>query len=421
MERQRVIIVGGRDYNIPKELRERFEIVRHYEQKTSRIDQLPAADYVFVITDFVNHNVVDAVKRQSSIPVVWLGRGWSHMKLELQRRSILPPDSAPEAAEPAREEEKAQSTTTGLSEDELWRLYKAKIIEAVKGALIPGELVSEADLLDLLSDIAPQGDMRMLLPRLHMGGVIMEVKEGHWSLMIGSDGFESGLASGQPTQRPTTRTVRVNREPPPDRALKMHGLKLGPYASLAALIREMLKYEEFHIDGKPMSIAGCRNIIKRAVELKIVDDTHAQIYVDHKDNVVLKRIAPPDPEPEIAPPSQAPPSPAFALEQMYDQMQVENAQNRITKEKAEELWREVVERVKVQKKMVGTIIENGRIEWLADSAILCCLVPSEYSVYMRQLDSTETWGLVSSIARECFGAGIVIRFVLDNAATKGRA
>lgn len=80
----------------------------------------------------------------------------------------------------------------------------------------------------------------------------------------------------------------------------------------------------------------------------------------------------------------------------------------------------MVERVKVQKKTVGTIIENGRIEWLADSAILCCLVPHQFSMYMRQLDSTETWGLVSSIARECFGAGIVIRFVLDNAATKGR-
>lgn len=89
----KVVLVGGLDWNVPDELRECVEIVKHVEQTNSfRVGTMPAADYIFVISDFASHNLVESVSKQLSIPIVWLKKGWSHMKLELERRSILPPD-----------------------------------------------------------------------------------------------------------------------------------------------------------------------------------------------------------------------------------------------------------------------------------------------------------------------------------------
>lgn len=435
MTRPQVIVVGGMAFNIPKELTEQFEIVKHVEQSSSyRVGSVPQAEYIFVISDFASHNLVDVVRNQLSVPVIYLPRGWSGMKIELQKRSILPPDSSPKTRAPEAAATEVP-TTTGLSEDELWKLYRTKLIDAAKGTLKPRELVSEEDLLETLGDLVgiPKEDVRLLLPKLHMGGIVVPIRDGVWSLLIGEDSYEY-----DPSPAPTPVVKRRKDPPPPtepgisvpspreksyDRARKISGLLMGPYPTLVALAREMQKYQEFHYeDGSPISVEGCKNLIKKAIELKIVDDTHQKIYVDHKPEIVLTRIK--EAEPEVAPIPQAVLTPE-GRQEAYTERVIVEAQRKnladVTVEEAKAYWLRVVHEVKSQKRHIGTILENGRIEWLASSAILVFLVPMEFSVYLNQLESTENWGLVSSHARTMFGPAVVIRFVLDNASRKVRS
>lgn len=434
MSRSRVIIVGGMGFNIPEELTQAFEIAKHVEQSTSfRVGTLPSADYIFVIADYASHNLVTAVKQQVKVPVIWLSKGWAAMKAELQRRSILPPDSSPATRAPEAAPQEPP-TTTGLSEDDLWDLYKTKLIEAAKGALKPRELTSEADLVNILGDLVglPPEDCRLLLHnRLHPAGILVPVKDGIWSLMVGEDSYEFETAP-----LPTSRTKRVPRPPAErrtgasphelalDRARKISGLRMGPYPNMTALCREMQKYREFqHEDGTPLSIQGCKNLIKKAVEMNVVDDTHSNIFVDYKAEVLLTPVAPPKDQEEPKPVVQPPLSSEGVAEQIKEDLKQQIGKEKakkITKEDAERSWAYVVNEVKQRKRHLGTILENGRIEWLADSGMLVFLVPTEFSVYMGQLESTENWGLISSLTRSRFGQAVVLRFVLDNASRKVR-
>lgn len=432
MERPRVIIVGGMDMNIPDELRKRFEIVKHLEQQTNRVDRLPEADYIFVISDFVSHTIVDVVKHKARLPIVYLTRGWSHMKTELERRSILPPDSPEAAEEPARQPDQKQKEApgaTGLSNDDLWELYGKELKQAVTQTLKPRELIAEEDLLDILSDLIgiPKEELRNLkvdgdpfLEKFHMWGLIDMPKEKVWCLMMGDDGFACGkdMPEEKISGRKATRRHRPAGEGE-ERALKMSGLRMGPYLTAAELAREMMKYEEFHLEGRPLSTQSLRKIIQRATELKIVDDTHEKLYVDHKDNVVLKRVEAAVPE-ELEPVDQPPLSEEGKLEKQLEESRPLRPAD-ITKGQAEQYWRVVVDRIRGSKPQITAILGNSRIEWLAGNGILVCLVPQQYSIYMRQLDSTENWGLISSVVRETFGISVVVRFVQDNSVTKGKS
>jgi hypothetical protein len=434
MSRPKVIIVGGMEFNIPEELTQAFEVTKHVEQSTSfRVGTLPAADYIFVIADYASHNLVTVVKQQVKAPVIWLSKGWAAMKAELQRRSILPPDSSPETRAPEAPPQ-APATTTGLSEDELWELYKTKLIEAAKSALKPREPVSETDLADILGDLVglPPEDCRLLLHnRLHPAGIVMPVKDGIWSLMVGEDSYEFETAPlptsrAKRTARPPTerRTGASPSELAYDRARKISGLRMGPYPHMTALCREMQKYREFqHEDGVPLSIQGCKNLIKKAIEMNIVDNTHESIFVDYKSEVILSPVAPTDLQEEPKPVVQPPLSSEGVTEKYTEAVRQEIGKEKakkISREDAERSWAYVVNEVKQRKRHLGTILENGRIEWLADNAMLVFLVPTEFSVYIGQLESTENWGLISSLTRSRFGHAVVLRFVLDNASPKVR-
>lgn len=436
MAKPRVIVVGGMSFNIPRELAESVEIVKHVEQTASyRVGTLPAADYILVIADFTSHTLVDVVKNQMNSKVIYLQKGWASMKSELQRRSILPPDPSP-TREPEAAPQEAP-TTTGLSEDELWKIYRTKLIEAAKGALKPRELISENDLIETLGDLVgiPKEDCRRLLPNLQLGGTVVPVKDGIWSLMVGQDGYEF---DPNPIQAPRSRrrppdledgrtghmhAVNASRtEQSNERARKIAGLHGGPYLTVIALIREMQKYKEFQReDGGVFSTDVYRRIVKRAAELHVVDDTHEKIFVDHNPDVTLTRTVPPDPEPQ--PIVQPPVSAVVTHQNNIDAYVAEKQKEKLggmPKAEAEKHWAHVVNEVKRQKRHLGTILENGRIEWLADTAILIFFVPTEFSVYLSQLEATENWGLIMSEARLRFGPALVVRFVLDNSLRKVR-
>lgn len=438
MQRPRVIVVGGMDFNIPDELKQRFEIVKHLEQKVNRVDRVPECDYIFVISDFVSHTMVNVVKHMARVPVVYLARGWAHMKTELERRSILPPDTPEAAEEPARQPEEPQKQshpTTGLSNTELWEQYGEKVKQALKAALKPKELVAEKELLEIVGDlvglhpnelqsIRPKDRDDTILTYYTMNGLLDQPKEGFFCLMVGDDGFQHGKDMPQEglTSKKNTRRHRPAGDFE-DRVKKMAGLRMGPYITAAELAREMMKYEEFHQNGQPFSMETLRRMIRKAAELNIVDDTHQKIYVDHKDDVVLKKIEKPVPE-ELDLFSQPPLSEEGKIEQADEALMAQVRASRpdeITKEIAEKLWKDVVDDVRGSKRSLATILENSRIEWLGDRSILCCLVPQEYCMYMRQLDDTANWGLISSFARQRFGSAVVVRFVQDNSMTKGSA
>lgn len=437
MQRPRVIIVGGMDFNIPDELKKRFEIVKHLEQKVNRVDRVPEADFIFVISDFVSHTMVNVVKHMAKVPVVYLTRGWAHMKTELERRSILPPETPEAAEEPARQAEEPQKDShpkTGLSNDDLWEQYGEKVKQAIKAALKPKELVREEDLLEIVADlvglhkdelrsICPKGGEDPILNYYTMHGLLGQPQEGIYCLLVGSDGFACGkdMPEEKLNSKRTTRRHRPAGEAE-ERAKKIAGLRMGPYLTASELCREMMKYEEFHQEGHPLSMETLRRLIRRAIELKIVDDTHAKLFVDHRDDVVLKRTETPVPE-ELLPVEEPPLSDEGKTEKADEELMAQvraTHTDQITKEIAERLWKDVVDEVRTTKPHIATILYNSRIEWMGERSILCCLVPQEYSIYMRQLDDTANWGLISSIARTRFGSSVVVRFLLDNSMTKGK-
>src|SRR5262249_41204594 len=89
----------------------------------------------------------------------------------------------------------------------------------------------------------------------------------------------------------------------------------------------------------------------QSCELNIVDDTHQKIYVDHKDDVVLKKIEKPMPEePDLF--TQPPLSEEGKMEQVDEALMAQvraYKSDEITKEIAEKLWKDVVDDVRGSK------------------------------------------------------------------------
>lgn len=101
----RVILIGGMNFNVPRQLREHFEIVAHVVQDQRKVGQLPVADHIVVIRNWVSHVTINAVRRQfPEHPMIWVNKGWNSMREELERRGILKIEDVSVAAEDAPEE-----------------------------------------------------------------------------------------------------------------------------------------------------------------------------------------------------------------------------------------------------------------------------------------------------------------------------
>lgn len=416
-EKKKVMIVGGLPFNIPSELRELFQIVKHVEEGTSRLADIPAVDYVFVMSDFSSHKMLQVVKERAGVPIVYLRKGWASMKEELAERCLLPPGhGAREAEAPAKDPE--TGTLSGLSEDEIWKTYKARFIEAVKGALKPRELVSEADLLGILALVGvPEEDCRLVLPRLQMGGVVDCPKEGFWRSLMAESGFDFGDGSVPATEEPRKRReTPSNRERSLEadgRAKRLRGLPMGPYPSKRAIAREMLRYEEWNPGGvDPATDNTLHRLIERAIRLRVIDDTHQNLVIDHDPAMGFKRLVKngaPSAQDEVPVPL---PMPEKSALELYLEEKRASQQKDLATLKGR--WPEVVQAVKREKKMVGTILESCRIQWIDEERIAVCLVPVEFTMYRLTLEATENWGFVSKVAREIMGQDFVVRFLMEN-------
>lgn len=407
----KVLLVGGLDFNIPKELYTHFNIVKHLSQKNRRIHQVPNADYIFVISDWANHSMVETVKKQTKAPVIWLRKGWAAMKEELSRRSILPPEGAEEAppeATPAPSE--GNTSESGYSEDELWKIYGDEIIQAIRNALKAHELVKEDDLLEILALAGPpKEDCKAFLEsgRLQMKGLVEHVKDGVWRSMIGKDGHaDYGVARG-PFSDPTAKRMPKIVERANERARLIAGLSPGPYTAFTEIGRKMQKYREFHNDGVPIRMDGCRRLIKRAVELGIVNDEQKDIRINFDPEVSLTPVEEPEPELPLLPP--APPVEPEPIKEVPKRRKGE-----FTQDEAKEAWLDVVKEIKSKKRHIATVLEGFKVEWLQESQILCCLIPPIYMMYQRQVESTDNWGMILAVVRARFGPSVMVRFLPDN-------
>jgi hypothetical protein len=415
-EKKKVLIVGGLPFNIPAELREIFDIVKHVEEGTARLADLPAVDYVFVMSDFASHKMLQVVKDRATAPIIYLRKGWASMKEELALRCILPPDQKVAEAAVKAAQNPETGTLSGLSEDELWKTYKPKFIEAVKTMLKPRDLVSEADLLEVLALVGvPAEDCRLVLPRLQIGGVIDSPKDGFWRSLMGQGGFDFGDGSPEPVpsrkssgHRPRTTFNQLKKGEADERARRLKGLPMGPYPSKRAIAREMLKYEEWNPDGTPVSDNTLSRLIERAINLRVIDDTHTNLLIDHDPAMGLRKIVKNGAPEEVPIPLPMPEKTAYDL---YLEGRVAAQENLET---LKSRWPEVIQKVKKEKKMIGTILESCRIQWIEAERMAVCLVPAEFAMYRLTLEATENWGFVSKVAREILGQDFVVRFLMEN-------
>ena len=302
MTKPRVVIVGGMHFNVPAEFFEHFELVKHIEQSTNRLNQLPRCDYVFAISDWVSHGIVKAIKRETGLPIIWLRKGWNAMKAELQKRGLIPLDASPMAYEvrvvhrsanstppepPAPAPVKEEIATSGIPVEELWKKYGKLAISCVRSVMKQGEKISETDLLGFLAMEGgvglPTADMKSLLPELQIRGVITEVGAGSWALMSTEEvAYDSDIME--------QKYVPVSKRRAAQAEL-IRALPMGPYPTRQAISNELKKYGEFWVDGKPLGDEAFRRIMLVAVALNVIEQQHGKWYVDHSDAVKLTEVA----------------------------------------------------------------------------------------------------------------------------------
>lgn len=413
-EKKRIILVGGMDYNVPKELKQEFDVVRHIT-KQEKLGGLPKVDFIFVITEWASHNLVETVKANSKFPVVLLPRGgWNAMKQELLNRSILMPCVAEPEAAPAVTPIPDESLFSSMSEGEVWKKYGASMIEAVQTTMEPKKVVSEDYLLEVLSlsGIA-KSDCAVFLPKLQMKGILDPVSDHRWRLMAapGVDFDNDRLkadSSAVLVDDPDTKGKLRRKVKSPTLVGMIAALPKGPYDSRRHIFEEMRKYVEFDA----LSDWQAKKYIDLALEMKIVDESNEKIYINQDPSLSVKRK--PQAMVEDNPSAQE-----MALEvqktrtvtSVYAAMQ---PKLEMGKTEAEKAWCYVVEEIKKERERLGNVLVHCRIEYMDGNRVLVVFLPPAVSHWMKFVESTENWGIVNRVVQERFSKDTVIRFMLDN-------
>lgn len=411
VSRKKILLVGGMDYNVPQELKDAFEIVKHITQG-SKYQTLPAVDYVLVITEWANHNLVESVKKSADAEIIFLPRGgWPGMRGELERRSILAPETSLQEAAVEVHKVSAESLLSSMTESDIWKKYGQKLIEAAQVTLKPKEIIKEDVLLEALSlSGVPKGDCAIFIPRLQMKGILDPCNDGKWRLMSapGVD-FDNDRVS-IPSEVEAASTGAALGVTGKRRSLKsssvvnfIAALDRGPYTSKRAIYEEMRKYKEFDA----LSDHQVKGYVERAIVLKIIDDSNKNLFIKQQSETVLTRkdIKEPDPLPEkVVLPVRLP---------SFTDVQKPTAKE-MDKLAAEKSWCHVVENVRKDRERVANVISHCRIEWMGVNNVLCIFLPAVLSQWMKFLESTENWGLISRAVQERFAKDTAIRFILDN-------
>lgn len=183
------------------------------------------------------------------------------------------------------------------------------------------------------------------------------------------------------------------------------GLRKGPYASKGAICEEMRKYVEFDA----LSDWQVKRYVEKAIELKIVDDTKRDFFINQKTDVALTR----KPEVKVSQEPEIAPEKAIQAAQVQQGM-VFPARKEIDKTEAEKSWCHVVEGVKRERERLASVLTHCRIEWMGGNHVLVIFLPAVLAQWMNFVQSTENWGLISRAVQDRFSRDTAIRFMLDN-------
>lgn len=160
MKKPKALVLGGKPFNLPAELRRLVEIERHIVQEDLKHWSPPSIsskyDLVLVIAEFALPRVVEEVKRMVRVPVIHLQRGWGRMREELIQHGFLtnevdlstPKPKAVPTASPPKEAPPPMPTVSGLPPEDVWKLAGADAIRTLRDVAKPGERVREDDLLE---------------------------------------------------------------------------------------------------------------------------------------------------------------------------------------------------------------------------------------------------------------------------------
>lgn len=106
--KSRVLLIGGKKFNVPRQFADHFEIVRHIEQEEKRFQSMPRVDYVVIITNWVNHSAVQAATQGlPGVPLVYVRAGWKSMVAEFVKRGMMEVPTEPVPDDPPEVEEAA--------------------------------------------------------------------------------------------------------------------------------------------------------------------------------------------------------------------------------------------------------------------------------------------------------------------------
>jgi len=418
-QKHKILLVGGMDYNIPKELKECFDVVRHVTQGT-KFQTLPQVDFVFVVTEWAGHNLIQAVKAQNPGQIIPLAKGgWNAIKQDLQRRCILPADLSEETPTPTapKSEAPAESLIASMGESEVWKKYGASLIEAVQVTMKPKEVITLDAVLEVLSlSGVPKVDCETFLPRLQMKGILDPVDDGKkWRLMAapGHDFENERVEVPGEEKKPEPKEASIElkfkkRVKSPTLVGMIAALPKGPYRSRQQIFEEMRKYIEFDA----LSDWQAKKYIGLAAEAKIVDEGNEKIVINHDQSLALKRKQEIKAE-EVVTPEEI----AKTVEKAKTVTSVYAAlQPRVEMEKteAEKAWCYVVEQIKKERDRLASVLVHCRIEYMGGNKILVIFLPSALQQWMKFVESTENWGLVSRTVQARFSGDTVIRFMVDN-------
>ena len=131
MANPRLLIIGGKQFNIPPRLKDYFDIARHIEQEERKLGTLPNVDYILVITNWVNHGAIASARKvMPKTPVIWVRKGWPAMSAELRRRGLIPEEAVvPQEPEP---EVAPPPVETAEPEDEFAKMTDEQLEEATR-------------------------------------------------------------------------------------------------------------------------------------------------------------------------------------------------------------------------------------------------------------------------------------------------
>lgn len=315
-ERLKALIVGGDEQrNIPQEVKDKVDYV-HVASGAIRPSIAPDADVVVVITRWVSRQSSDLareISKKRGIPILLVRTG-NYILREMEACPALkgffngvedpaaaratgtsspPPEPGTEKkAAPSPEPETpapGASQTWDVPSEDLWPVYKQKLIEAVRSIFNPGEKMDAGEFLPVLAEATgiPEKNVEALLPELAIRGVLVNTVGTTWKMMAeGPDDytFKLDLEAAPKAKSAGRHTDNM--------ASLVPGLPEGPYPSKYAIETEVMSHREFLMkDGAPIRRMYAWMIVGKAILAGFVRQVDGQFLVERDPGLKLTRYS----------------------------------------------------------------------------------------------------------------------------------